>query len=349
MITRRGGPPSAGIDVEARPASARRASAASTRGLASGVRMGASFDQLASDGMNGERAGQRLDRRQRRLRRRAGSGVGRMAARRIVGARRPAPRGRRPRLSRAVRQQPGRQLHRNRSGFARETTPARSGACPASTPLSTRARPPRADRVQQVRQRLRRARSARPRRSRAGGTAARSSTSPSAAGARLVRRASPSSGSGPAALHHRRRVAGSAGGAVRRRATSPKARWTSASASSSPPASASTTSGASALAGVADPFSPRPAFAGRHGRVGEPEGRPRRGRAPGRRRGIHEDCARAVGTGIRPPDAFEIAFTDNPGLQARAQHAASRPASRRPSPAARASPKPPVSPIATTT
>jgi outer membrane cobalamin receptor len=67
-----------------------------------------------------------------------------------------------------------------------------------------------------------------------------------------------------------------------------------------------------ALAGLADPFSPRPPF---------PRDRvvavnPRAGAAwyvrP--RAGTSTKLRAAGGTGIRPPDAFELAFTDNPSL-----------------------------------
>ena len=52
----------------------------------------------------------------------------------------------------------------------------------------------------------------------------------------------------------------------------------------------------------------------RHGGVGEPEGRRRRGSSASSD-GNFTKIRGAAGTGIRPPDAFEIAFTDNPSLK----------------------------------
>lgn len=68
-----------------------------------------------------------------------------------------------------------------------------------------------------------------------------------------------------------------------------------------------------ALAGFGDPFSPRPAFPRDRIVSVNPRGavawlvRPEPGQSTKLRL--------AAGTGIRPPDAFEIAFTDNPSLQ----------------------------------
>ena len=62
--------------------------------------------------------GRRRDRRQRRLHATIVRGIARVAQQRVVAARRRAARRRRARLSRSVRQQPGRQLQRDRSGVA---------------------------------------------------------------------------------------------------------------------------------------------------------------------------------------------------------------------------------------
>ncbi len=70
-----------------------------------------------------------------------------------------------------------------------------------------------------------------------------------------------------------------------------------------------------ALEGDPNPFGPRPAFAGESMTSVNP-------RLAGRflvwrdGRGVARTTVRAgVGTGIRPPDAFELAFTDNPALE----------------------------------
>ena len=50
----------------------------------------------------------------------------------------------------------------------------------------------------------------------------------------------------------------------------------------------------------------------RHRRLGQPEGLGRAGSLDVDRRATSRSSAASAGTGIRPPDAFEIAFTDNP-------------------------------------
>ena len=68
------------------------------------------------------------------------------------------------------------------------------------------------------------------------------------------------------------------------------------------------------LEGDADAFSPPADVCQRHGRLGEPEGV---GGAwfVGAIDGNFTKVRGSAGTGIRPPDAFEIAYTDNPSLQ----------------------------------
>jgi outer membrane cobalamin receptor len=84
------------------------------------------------------------------------------------------------------------------------------------------------------------------------------------------------------------------------------------------PASVSLTAGArverigrSALAGDPNPYSPRPEFAA--DTVWSTNPRVTVAWAPGR--GGATRVHASAGSGIRPPDAFEIAFTDNPGLE----------------------------------
>jgi outer membrane cobalamin receptor len=68
-----------------------------------------------------------------------------------------------------------------------------------------------------------------------------------------------------------------------------------------------------ALAGVSDPFSPRPDFAADH----EVSTNPRLAVAwyAGANSSNATKLRASAATGIRPPDAFEIAFTDNPSLK----------------------------------
>ena len=61
-------------------------------------------------------------------------------------------------------------------------------------------------------------------------------------------------------------------------------------------------------------FSPRPVLPIRHGRLGQPAPRGGLARSCHGHRRIYE-AAGTVGTGIRPPDGFELAFTDNPSLR----------------------------------
>ena len=70
-----------------------------------------------------------------------------------------------------------------------------------------------------------------------------------------------------------------------------------------------------ALEGNPDPFGPRPAFDQRVGDLGEPASGQALHRLAGQRGAARTTVRASYGTGIRPPDAFELAFTDNPALQ----------------------------------
>jgi outer membrane cobalamin receptor len=67
------------------------------------------------------------------------------------------------------------------------------------------------------------------------------------------------------------------------------------------------------LAGISDPFSPRPAFGSDRIVSTNPRAAAAWYIRPGA--GRSTKIRAAAGTGIRPPDAFEIAFTDNPSLK----------------------------------
>ena len=72
-----------------------------------------------------------------------------------------------------------------------------------------------------------------------------------------------------------------------------------------------------ALAGDPLAFTPRPDFPAETISLGQSEDGGQLGASPGtpRHRARRRGCTAPSGTGIRPPDAFEIAFTDNSGLK----------------------------------
>ena len=133
---------------------------------------------------------------------------------------------------------------------------------------------------------------------------------------RLGRRRVPAR-AGDEHLHHRRLRRAGADPPLGRRACSPRRATSRPTPLTLTAACASSASSATRLGQNPDPFSPRPAFGADARDVGQPEGVggvPAGGsRAGGTRAGraLHA----AAGTGIRPPDAFEIAFTDNPALK----------------------------------
>ena len=153
VVSQRGGAPTGQFLVEAGAYDTSRVSG-STAGSYRAFEWGGYFDQLLSDGMNGEPTASRRRRRQRRLHAAIGGRLAGVAQQRVVAACRRAVYRRRARLSRSVRQQPDRQLRRDRSGVARREF-AHAGGC-GLVVAALRARPAAgADELQPDRKRLR--------------------------------------------------------------------------------------------------------------------------------------------------------------------------------------------------